>query len=141
NREYAVTCASMETIANIVFSDAYKTVELTLRKNDGTVYSVALEKKVMRAEDNSVYSFVIKGDTPMGYLKIPSFYTEMDNNSIKGCADDVAKEIQKLKEENIQGLIIDLQFNGGGSMDEVIKMAGMFIDFGPLSIVVDKSGN
>ena len=141
NREYAVTCASMETITNIVFSDAYKTVELTLRKNDGTVYSVALEKKIMRAEDNSVYSFVINGEVPMGYLKIPSFYTEMDNKSIKGCADDVAKEIEKLKEENIHGLIIDLQFNGGGSMEEVIKMAGMFIDFGPLSVVVDKNGS
>ncbi len=95
----------------------------------------------MRAEDNSVYSFVINGEVPMGYLKIPSFYTEMDNKSIKGCADDVAKEIEKLKEENIHGLIIDLQFNGGGSMEEVIKMAGMFIDFGPLSVVVDKNGS
>lgn len=139
NREYPVSCASLETIANIVFSDIYKNIELTLRKNDGTVYSVKLEKKIMRTEDNSVYSFVIGKKNPMGYIKIPSFYTAMDNNDIRGCADDVAKEILKLKGENINGLIIDLQYNGGGSMDEVIRLAGMFIDFGALSIVVDRN--
>lgn len=141
NREYPVSCASIETITNIVFSDTYKKVELTLRKNDGTVYSVNLEKKIMKAEDNSVYSFVIGKENPMGYIKIPSFYTALDNNSIKGCADDVAKEILKLKEEHINGLIIDLQYNGGGSMDEVIRLAGMFVDFGPLSVVVDRDNS
>ncbi|RYJ42443.1 carboxy terminal-processing peptidase [Flavobacterium beibuense] len=139
NREYAVTCASIETITNIVFSDAYKTVQLTLRKNDGTVYSVDLEKKVMRTEDNAVYSFVIGDTLPMGYIKIPSFYTAIDDKNYHGCADDVAKEVLKLRGENINGLIIDLQFNGGGSMDEVTKLAGMFIDFGPVCIVTDKN--
>ena len=141
NKEYPVSCSSLETITNIVFSDSYKKIELTLRKNDGTVYSVYLEKKIMKAEDNSVYSFVIGKDNPMGYIKIPGFYTAVDNNSMKGCADDVAKEILKLKEENINGLIIDLQFNGGGSMDEVIRLAGMFVDFGPLSVVVDRNNS
>lgn len=139
NTEYPVTCASLETITNIVFSDAYRTVELTLRKNDGTVYTVNLEKKVMRSEDNTVYSFVIGDTLPMGYIKIPSFYTARDENSFHGCADDVAREIAKLNEENINGLIIDLQFNGGGSMEEVTKLAGMFIDFGPLTVVTGRN--
>lgn len=136
--EYTVSCASMETITDIVFSDTYRNVELTLRKKDGTIYSVNLEKKVMKADDHSVYSFVLGDEHPVGYIKIPSFYTALDNQSLKGCADDVAKEIVKLKQDNIKGLIIDLQFNGGGSMDEVIKLSGMFIDIGPLAIVVDK---
>jgi carboxyl-terminal processing protease len=138
-KEYSVNCASMETITDIVLSDTYKNVTLTLRKNDGTVYTVSLEKTKMKAEDHSVYSFIIgEGNDRMGYIKIPSFYTA-EGNSIKGCADDVAKEVSKLKKDNIKGLIIDLQFNGGGSMDEVIKLSGMFIDFGPLSVVVDKN--
>ena len=95
----------------------------------------------MKAEDNSVYSYIIGKENPMGYINIPSFYTSMDNDEYKGVADDVAKEILKLKEENINGLILDLQFNGGGSMDEVVRLAGMFIDFGPLSIVVDKNNS
>lgn len=136
-KDYTVNCSSLEAIGNIVLSDTYKTVGLTLRKNDGTVYTVQLEKTVMKAEDNSVYSFILEeGGNKTGYIKIPSFYTAADG-SIKGCADDVAKEITKLKKDNIKGLILDLQYNGGGSMDEVIKLSGMFIDMGPLAIITD----
>lgn len=138
NTEYTVSCASMQTIGEIVNSDTYKTVELTLRKKDGTIYSVNLEKKVMKAEDHSVYSFVLGDDKPVGYIKVPSFYTAFDSDNKQGCADDVAREIVKLKKENVKGLIIDLQFNGGGSMDEVIRMAGMFVNFGPVAVVSDK---
>jgi len=139
--EYTVSCAAMETITNIVYSDTYKTVTLTLRKNDGTLYTVDLEKKVMKADDHSVFSYVL-GDTneKTGYIKIPSFYTAFDNGEEgNGCADDVAKEVTKLKKAGVTGLIIDLQYNGGGSMDEVIRMAGMFINFGPISVMADKS--
>jgi carboxyl-terminal processing protease len=136
-KEYSINCASLEAISNIVFSDTYKTVGLTLRKKDGSVYTVNLEKTVMKAEDHSVYSFILgEGENKVGYIKIPSFYTAEDN-SIKGCADDVAKEITKLKKDNVKGLILDLQNNGGGSMDEVIKLSGMFIDIGPLAVLTD----
>lgn len=138
--EYTVSCSSMDAINDIVNSDSFKTVELTLRKNDGTVYSVNLEKKIMRADDNSVYSFVINDtEVPIGYIKIPSFYTAFNSYNPKGCADDVAKELLKLKKENIKGLVIDLQYNGGGSMEEVMRLCGMFINFGPISVIVDKN--
>lgn len=139
NAEYNVSCTSLETITNIVYSDSYKKVQLTLRKKDGTVYSVNLEKIIMKADDHSVYSFVLGDKEPIGYIKVPSFYSAFDSDTNQGCADDVAKEITKLKKDNIQGLIIDLQFNGGGSMDEVIRMAGMFVNFGPIAIVTDKN--
>lgn len=138
NLEYAVSCTSLEAITDIVNSDTYKEVLLTLRKKDGTVYSVNLVKKVMKADDNSIYSFILGDSKPIGYIKIPSFYTAFDSDTNQGCADDLAKEIIKLKKDNITGLIIDLQFNGGGSMDEVIRMAGMFINFGPIAVVTDK---
>jgi carboxyl-terminal processing protease len=141
NTEYAVSCSSMETIGNIIYSDTYKNVNLTLRKNDGTVYSVALKKKVMKADDHSVYSYVLdEGGAKTGYIKIPSFYTAFDGGAQgTGCAEDVAKELNKLKKAGIAGLIIDLQYNGGGSMDEVIRLSGMFINFGPLSVLTDRS--
>ncbi len=136
--EYTVSCASMEKINDIVNSDTYRTVVLTLRKKDGTVYAVSLEKTVMKADDHSVYSFVLGDKNPVGYIRVPSFYTAFDSDKNQGCADDVAREVVKLKKENIKGLIIDLQYNGGGSMDEVIRMAGMFINFGPVAVVTDK---
>lgn len=137
--EYLVSCAAMQTISNIVSSDTYKFVDLTLRKQDGTLYTVTLEKKIMKADDHSVYSYVLgEGPQKMGYIKIPSFYTAFETGGGSGCADDVAKEVAELKKNGIKGLIIDLQYNGGGSMEEVIRMAGMFINYGPVSVITDK---
>ena len=141
NVEYTVSCASLEAINTIVTSDSYKKVDLTMRKKDGTLYNVSLEKQIMKADDHSVYSFILgDGKQKTGYIKIPSFYTAFENGDKSGgVADDVAKEVAKLKESNISGLIIDLQYNGGGSMDEVIRMAGMFVSFGPISVVTDRN--
>lgn len=137
--EYTVSCTSIETISDIIYSDSYKKVQLTFRKKDGTVYSVNLEKTIMKADDHSVYSFVLGDENPVGYIKVPSFYSAFESDYNQGCADDVAKEIVKLKKDNVKGLIIDLQYNGGGSMEEVIRMAGMFVNFGPIAIVTDKN--
>ncbi|TRW27443.1 peptidase S41 [Flavobacterium zepuense] len=138
--EYIVSCASMQTINDIVSSDTYKDVDLTLRKQDGTLYTVSLKKQVMKADDHSVFSYILgDGNEKMGYIKIPSFYSPFDSGVGSGCADDVAKEVSKLKKSDVKGLIIDLQYNGGGSMDEVIRLAGMFINYGPVSIVTDKN--
>lgn len=139
--EYWVSCSSMETIGELIFSDTNKQIQLTLRKKNGTTIDVLLKKKVMKATANAVYSFIAEKGTRVGYIKIPNFYADFDGNSVKGCADDVAKEIIKLKKDNISGLVIDLQNNGGGSMAEAIKMAGMFINVGPISVLVDHEHN
>ncbi len=136
--EYWVSCSSLETIGDLIFSDANKEIELTLRKINGTTVTVLLKKKLMKATNNAVYSFVVEKEIKVGYIKIPNFYSDFEHNAVKGCADDVAKEIVKLKKDNIEGLIIDLQNNGGGSMAEAIKLAGMFINVGPISVLVNQ---
>lgn len=137
-KEYTVSCSSLEAITSIVLSDTYKDVAMTFRKKDGNVYTVALRKMKMNAEDHKVYSYILGGEQNIGYIKIPSFYTAVDNAFGRGSADDVARELKLLKKSKIKGLIIDLQFNGGGSMEEVIRMAGMFIDYGPVAVISDK---
>ncbi len=132
-----VSCASLESISSMILSEANKHITLTLKRNSGKSFDVYIEKQVMKDEDNSVFSFIIGKDSKIGYIKIPSFYADLDGNSRKGCADDVAREVIKLERDNIKGLVIDLIDNGGGSMEEAIKLAGMFVDYGPLSIVVD----
>ena len=134
-----VSCASLETISTMILSESNKSITLTLKRNAGKTFDVFIEKKVMKDEDNSVFSFIVGKDSKIGYIKIPSFYADLDGNTRKGCADDVAREVLKLEKDNIQGLVIDLIDNGGGSMEEAIKLAGMFIDYGPLSIVVDNT--
>ncbi|MHC0440587.1 carboxy terminal-processing peptidase [Flavobacterium sp. 3-210] len=132
-----VSCSSLESISSMILSESNKSITLTLKRNSGKSFDVYIEKQVMKDEDNSVYSFIIGKDSKIGYIKIPSFYADLDENNRKGCADDVAREVLKLERDNIQGLVIDLIDNGGGSMEEAIKLAGMFIDYGPISIVID----
>jgi carboxyl-terminal processing protease len=138
-KEYTVSCASMDAINNMVVSDTYKNVELTLRKKDGTVYSVNVVKEIMKDDQNLVYHYLLSsGNNKTGYLKIPSFYTNYDNPDGKGVAADVATALAAMTKEDIKGLIIDLQYNGGGSMDEVIQLCGMFINYGPVTILTDR---
>lgn len=135
-----VSCAALESISNMILSDSNKKIILTLKRNSGKSFDVLVEKQLIKDEENSVYSFVIKQHSKKyGYLKIPSFYGDLEGNNGKGCAEDTALEILKLQKEKIKGLVIDLTDNGGGSMEEAIKLAGMFVDSGPISIVVDNS--
>lgn len=134
-----VSCASLESISTMILSESNKSITLTLKRNSGKSFDVYIEKQVMKDEENSVFSFIVGKDSKVGYIKIPSFYADLEGNSRKGCADDVTREVIKLERDNIKGLVIDLIDNGGGSMEEAIKLAGMFIDYGPLSIVVDNN--
>ena len=103
---------------------------LYVRKQNAAVDSVVLQKQKMSNEENIVKSFVLKGTQNIGYIMLPGFYSEWEAASGSHCAYDVAKEIVKLKQDNITGLVLDLRFNGGGSLQEAIEMAGIFIDEG-----------
>lgn len=135
--EYSVSCTSMEKIGELILSDSNVEIELTIQKKNGTIQSVGLKKQVMKATENAVFSYIAEAKSKIGYINIPSFYSNFDGYSIQGCADDVAKEIVKLQKDNVEGLVIDLQNNGGGSMEEAMKLAGMFLDIGPISVLVD----
>ncbi len=110
------------------------------QKTDGTQKTVSLKKEKIDNEENVIKSFVLKGEKKIGYILLPGFYTEWENESGSSCANDVAKEIVKLKKENIDGLILDLRFNGGGSLGEALQLIGIFIDEGPLAGEKEKDG-
>jgi len=106
-----------------------------VKKADGTIREVTLWKETVEdtQDNNKVKSFLLKGSKTFGYLSLPAFYEDWENGSgVNGCANDVAKEIVKLKKENIAGLILDIRYNGGGSMQEAVELAGIFIDAGPV---------
>lgn len=116
-----------------------KKVVLTLKKQNGQLKQVKLIKQKAASTDNSVKGYLLKvNGFRAGYISLPSFYTDMDEYNKPGCANDVAKEILKLEGDSIQGLIIDLRNNGGGSMQEAMNLAGIFVDEGPLFILKDK---
>ena len=117
---------------------------LTVKKPDGTTKQVSITKERFSTEEDEedkVQGYVLKGAKNVGYISIPDFYVDWENaeTGVAGCANDVAKEIIKLKKENINGLILDIRYNGGGSMNEAIELAGIFIDGGPVGLYKDKT--
>jgi carboxyl-terminal processing protease len=136
--EHLVNCYNFEKIEKILSSNEYKNVSVTLKKKSGEVYTTNLYKQVMRDYQNSVYSYILERDNQKtGYIKISSFYSTLENGKTN-VSNDVAKEIAKLKEDKITGLIIDLENNGGGSMEEAVMLCGLFVNTPYLAQVVTK---
>ena len=131
-----VSNASAEEIGEILASDNHAKATLTFLKADGTKRQVELnkEQQIDDTDDNKVKSYLLRGEKTIGYISLPSFYEDWeDKHSINGCSNDVAKEILKLKKENIDGLVLDVRYNGGGSVTEAVDLAGIFIDAGPIT--------
>ena len=82
------------------------------------------------------------GKTPyrLGILTLPSFYIDLDSGDVR-CASDVKKLLRRMNKEGVKGLVVDLRFNGGGSLDEVRKMVGFFTGAGPVVQVRDSRGH
>lgn len=133
------SCSDRDEADEIIQSSASDKMELTVKKPNGQLKSVLLIKKMLKTDENLIKSFVLKGKKNVGYISLPGFYTEWENQDPTGCSNDIAKEIVKLKQENIEGVIIDLRNNGGGAMSEAIALAGTFIEGGPLSILSERN--
>jgi carboxyl-terminal processing protease len=116
-------------------------VRLTFRKPDGTFKVVSLIREKIVLDEGYARSAVIQnGEDKYGYILLPDFYADFEREDGHRCSEDVAAEIKKLKAENIKGIIIDVRFNGGGSLYEVVQMAGLFIDKGPVVQIRNKEG-
>ena len=116
------------------------TVDLTVRKVDGTVEVVSLIRDVVELEESFAKSaMIIKEDTKFGLIHLPKFYVDFEDYSERNAATDVAREIERLKSEGVEGLVLDLRDNGGGSLKTVVDIAGLFIADGPI-VQVRSSG-
>ena len=116
-------------------------VRLTVRKPDGTIKVVSLiREKVVLDEGYARSAVITKGNEKYGYIYLPDFYADFEREDGHRCSEDVAKEIEKLKAENVKGITIDIRYNGGGSLYEVVQMVGLFIDKGPVVQIRDKGG-
>ncbi len=135
-KEIDVAGISLEEATGILSDAGHKIMEFTVRNSSGVVHSVKLQKENLSLEENFVHSFLLSGEKKVGYISLPDFYTQWgDESEGSKCANDVAKEIIKLKKENIQGLVLDIRGNGGGSMQEAVALAGIFIDEGSMGIL------
>ena len=134
-------CIKNKDVVSFLNDENNKTVTFKIKKKSGSIINVQLNKTVLKVEKNAITGYLVGAEKQLGYIKIPSFYTNIDSYNGRGLTADFAKELYILQRENIEGLIIDLRYNGGGSMQEAIDLSGMFIDRGPISIIRDKSDN
>ncbi|UGS20802.1 carboxy terminal-processing peptidase [Flavobacterium cyclinae] len=108
-------------------------VRLTVKKVDGTIKVISIIRDEVETEETFAKSSVVEKDgKKYGIIYLPKFYISFENKENRDAFKDVAAEIEKLKAQNIDGLIMDLRDNGGGSLETVVKMVGLFIPEGPV---------
>jgi len=116
-------------------------VFLTVKRVTGVVEEVAVVRDVVELEESYAKSTTIVDDNQkFGLINLPKFYVDFEDYSNRNAATDIKLEIERLKEENVEGIILDLRDNGGGSLQTVVDMAGYFIEEGPV-VQVKASGN
>ena len=111
-------------------------VRLTVKaKSDGKVKIISIIREEILIDEGFAKSLIIQADQNserIGYIKLPKFYADFENENGRRCAEDVEAEVEKLKKANVKGIVIDLRNNGGGSLSDVVKMSGFFVEEGPM---------
>jgi len=116
-------------------------VKLTIRKVDGAIEVIQIKRDIVELEETYAKSSLIKkDDRTFGIINLPRFYVDFkDYSESRNASSDVKKEIIRLKKQGMEGLVMDLRNNGGGSLQTVVDMTGLFIKDGPV-VQVKSSG-
>lgn len=136
-----VTGFATEDAVKLIRGNKGTEVRLTLKKLDGSIKVVSIIREEVSLDEALVRGAVIQnGADKIGYIYLPEFYADFEREDGSRCSEDVAKEVEKLKAENVKGIVLDIRNNGGGSLYEVVQMVGLFINQGPVVQVRDKEG-
>lgn len=131
----------LEDIVSIIRGKEGSEVRLSVKHLDGSMEVISIKRGKVQMEDTFAKSVILKNNgISIGYILLPEFYADFNAKDGNGrrCAKDMEKEIQKLKSENVNGIIVDLRGNGGGSLNDVVEIGGMFVDKGPIVQVKSK---
>lgn len=117
-------------------------VTLTVQKKDGTVKEVTMVREEVSIEDTFAKSILVTAPNgkKYGFINLPSFNEDFENKNGKNASDDIKAELIKLKAQNIEGIILDLRNNGGGSLAEVGDIMDLFMNEGPFVQVKESNG-
>ncbi len=125
----------LDDVVKLIRGDKGTKVILTVKKVDGTIEEITIVRDVVIIDESYAKSVIL--DFPgkienVGYIKLPRFYADFNRKEGRSCAKDVAEELEKLKAKNVNSIILDLRYNGGGSLRDVVTMSGLFIEEGPI---------
>ena len=117
-------------------------VRLTVKsKADGKVKTISIIREEVVMDEGFAKSLIVQADKTsdkIGYIKLPKFYADFENDNGHQCAEDVEVELEKLKKAGVKGIVLDLRNNGGGSLRDVVKMGGFFVEEGPMVQVKER---
>jgi len=126
---------NLDEVVSMIRGEPDTKVLLHVKKKDSSSEVISIIRDVVVIDESYAKSLILDTDDgdDVGYIRLPRFYGDYQNRvNPRNCSDDVQKEINKLKEEGVKGIILDLRNNGGGYLSEVVKMGGFFIEEGPI---------
>ena len=132
---------SVSDAARLVRGKKGSLVRLTVKKTDGRIMQISLVRNVIEIQETYARSAVLTDDTlkkSFGYIYLPKFYHDFNRSSGRNASDDVNKELQELSAQGVDGMILDLRSNGGGALDDAVRLTGLFIEKGPVVQVKDR---
>lgn len=130
-----VTGYRLDDVVKLIRGNKGTKVKLTVKKVDGSIKVITIVRDVVIIDESYAKSAIINFPGKIenvGYIRLPRFYADFNRKEGRSCAEDVAKELEKLKAANVNGIILDLRNNGGGSLRDVVMMSGLFIEKGPI---------
>jgi carboxyl-terminal processing protease len=135
--------ASVQEAVRLIRGPKGTEVRLTVRKPDGQTKVISIIRDVVVVEESYAKSAVLEAPgsgLKVGYISLPSFYHDFQNPRGRSSAGDVRRELERLKAQGAGAMVLDLRGNGGGSLDDAVKMAGLFLPWGPMVQVKDREG-
>jgi carboxyl-terminal processing protease len=128
-----ITGYDIEDAVTLIRGKKGTEVRLTVKKVNSSIKVIPIVRGEVLMDNVFAKSAVIKSPAgPVGYIYLPEFYSDFQHINGRRCSEDVAKEVQKLKGAGVVGFILDLRNNGGGSLSDVVDMAGLFTGNGPV---------
>jgi carboxyl-terminal processing protease len=116
-------------------------VRLTVKKQDGTIKVITIIRDQVEIEETYVKSSIVEKDGfKYGIIYLPKFYIDFEDQNSRDAGKDVALEVERLKKAGVQGIVMDVRDNGGGSLKTVVDIAGLFIDQGPIVQIKSAAG-
>ncbi|OUD35066.1 S41 family peptidase, partial [Flavobacterium psychrophilum] len=133
NEPVDVTGMRLDEVVKKIKGPKGTEVRLTVKKVDGSIVVIPIIRDIVEIEETYAKSSIVeKNGVKYGVIYLPKFYIDFENNDNRDAAKDVAIEIEKLKKDGVEGIVMDLRDNGGGSLKTVVDITGLFIDEGPV---------
>lgn len=108
-------------------------VRLTVKKVDGTIKTISIIRDIIELEETYAKSSVVeKNGMKYGVIYLPKFYIDFENKDGRDAGKDIAAEVEALKKAGVNGIVLDVRDDGGGSLSTVVDIAGLFIEQGPI---------